>query len=118
VPFRPSRDPQTEAGIRIDLVLPPFPYTVTCPPSFRAWQSRHFSPQAVEKAGYQTTAKNFYSMVSVALRGKEFRRPARGVYILRDKPAAGRKKPKKAVRKPSEQAVQPAEAVAQPPTGE
>ena len=73
--------------------------------------------EAVKKAGYKSDAKNFYGLVAVALRGKDFRRPGRGVYVLRDRTAAGRKKPRKAGRKPSEQHVQPAQAAAQQATG-
>jgi hypothetical protein len=72
---------------------------------------------AVKAGGYKSDAQNFPNLVAVALRGKEFRRPARGVYELRDKPSAGGKKPRKAVRKPSEPTAQPPEAAAQQATG-
>ena len=71
---------------------------------------------AVKAGGYKSDAQNFPNLVAVALRGKEFRRPARGVYELRDKPSAA-KKAKKAVRKPSEPTAQPADAAAQQATG-
>lgn len=62
--------------------------------------------KAVKQAGYKSAAKDFYSVVAMALRDKKFQKVDRGVYKIRNHPnaAAQATKPKRSKKAKAAQA--------------